>query len=298
MTDKKQKHKEQDVPIPYAQAKTCVITWSSELANRFSDELAPAHVEVRPSLERALREPAQAYIVDTQVEDMDLWPAPLLVDPEAKKKPWLFLLSTPDDLPPMEESPREVAFFGREAESAPEVRSYLEKRLGADAGRRLSKVDYIRQAKILIVHFESGRCYALDLVDIAGADDTEAAQWEIGEGRDYLKITQRSGNVLEVPWDAVLYHCEPKYAYYKGRQEPGAEPPLARARRIGARVRDLRTARGMTSTQLAERSGMQRPNLSRLESGKHVPSLETLERVAEALDVPVARLVAVQTDAA
>jgi transcriptional regulator with XRE-family HTH domain len=37
---------------------------------------------------------------------------------------------------------------------------------------------------------------------------------------------------------------------------------------------------------------MHPPNLSRLESGKHVPSLETLERVAGALGVRVADLVA------
>ena len=34
------------------------------------------------------------------------------------------------------------------------------------------------------------------------------------------------------------------------------------------------------------------PNLSRLETGTHVPSLETLERVAAALGVRVADLVA------
>ena len=287
MTSKRRKDK--DVRIPYS-VKACVITSSSELADRLTDELAPAQVEVKPNLERALHEPAQAYIVDTQVQDMDIWPAPLLVDPDARDKPWLFLISDPDDLPPLEEAPRECLFFGRDAEAASEVRSYLEKRLGVDAGRRLSKVDYIRQAKILIVHFENGKCYALDLVDITGTDGTEAAKWEIGEGQEYLRVTQESGNVLEVPWDAVLYHCEPNYAYYKGRPQPDAEPPAARAERIGARVRDTRTSQGMTSTQLAERSGMQRPNLSRLEGGKHVPSLETLERVAEALDVPVARL--------
>ena len=288
MTDKRRRNKE--VSIPYS-VKACVITSSSELANRLTDELAPAQVEVRPDLEHALHEPAQAYIVDTKVEDMDLWPAPLLVDPDAKEKPWLFLLSDPDDLPPMEESPREFMLFGREAEAASEVRSYLEKRLGVDAGRRLSKVDYIRRAKMLIVHFENGKCYALDLTEVSGADDTEAAKWEIGETQEYLKVTQESGNILELPWDAILHYCEPQYAYHKNEVQSRVEPPSVRAGRIGARVRNFRTSQGMTSTQLAARSGMQRPNLSRLESGKHVPSLETLERIAEALDVPVARLV-------
>ena len=37
---------------------------------------------------------------------------------------------------------------------------------------------------------------------------------------------------------------------------------------------------------------MKRPNLSRLEHGRHQPSLEKLELVAEALEVSVAELVA------
>ena len=288
--NKKHKDSSKNGPVPYP-VRTCVITSSSELAERFTDELAPGQVEVKPDLEHALREPAQAYIVDTQVPDMDIWPAPLLLSPDAKEKPWLFLLSDADDLPTMEESSGEFVFFDREAEAVSEVRSYLEKRLSADAERRFKKVDYIRQAKILIIHFENGKCYALDLVDIAGADDTEAAKWEVGEEREHLTITQQSGNMLEVPWDVVLHHCEPRYPYYKGNLAPDAESSAARAERIGGRVRDLRMSRGLTSAQLAGRSGMQRPNLSRLENGKHVPSLETLERVAGALDVPVARLV-------
>lgn len=47
-----------------------------------------------------------------------------------------------------------------------------------------------------------------------------------------------------------------------------------------------------TITALAQAAGMERPNLSRLEHGKHVPSLDTLERVAKALRVPVVKLVA------
>jgi transcriptional regulator with XRE-family HTH domain len=48
----------------------------------------------------------------------------------------------------------------------------------------------------------------------------------------------------------------------------------------------------MTITALAQTSGMERPNLSRLEHGKHVPSLDTLERIAKALRVSVVELIA------
>lgn len=57
------------------------------------------------------------------------------------------------------------------------------------------------------------------------------------------------------------------------------------------RLRELRKRKGLTITELARRGEMERPNLSRIEHGKHRPSLETLERLSEALGVPVAELV-------
>lgn len=271
------------------EVRTCVITSSASLASRLTDEIGASRVEVRPSLGHALREPAPAYVVDTQVEDISIWPAPLLVDPNAKEKPWLFLVADANDIPSMEESPRECAFFDREEEGAASgIRSYLERRLASEAGRRFRRADYIRQARMLIVHFENGKCYALDLNVVEGADETEAAKWEIVEDRDCLIVTQQSGNILEIPWDAVLHHCEREYERYKGKEQ--VESPQARAERIGASVRSARERAGLTGTELAERCGIQRPNLSRLESGKHAPSLETLERIAESLNVPVARL--------
>ena len=38
-------------------------------------------------------------------------------------------------------------------------------------------------------------------------------------------------------------------------------------------------------------TGLKVPNLSRLENGRHLPSLETLEKVADAFGMPVAALV-------
>lgn len=44
--------------------------------------------------------------------------------------------------------------------------------------------------------------------------------------------------------------------------------------------------------QSPSRINVERPNLSRLEHAKHVPSLDTLERIADAPGVPVVALVA------
>jgi transcriptional regulator with XRE-family HTH domain len=61
---------------------------------------------------------------------------------------------------------------------------------------------------------------------------------------------------------------------------------------VGARVRKLREAKGFTQEQLAAAARMKRSNISRIEAAKHRPTLETLERIAKALNASVADLIA------
>lgn len=65
------------------------------------------------------------------------------------------------------------------------------------------------------------------------------------------------------------------------------------AERIGARVRALREAAGLTQGELARRTGIHRPNIARIESGRHMPSLDTVVRIARALDVQPSAILSV-----
>lgn len=60
--------------------------------------------------------------------------------------------------------------------------------------------------------------------------------------------------------------------------------------RLGARLRELRLAAGLTQAELARRTGIHRPNIARVEAGRHTPSLETLARLASAIGVPTTRV--------
>jgi transcriptional regulator with XRE-family HTH domain len=60
---------------------------------------------------------------------------------------------------------------------------------------------------------------------------------------------------------------------------------------FGARLRELRLARGMTQEQLAERSRSNKPFISNLERGRTTPTLGMLIRLADALDCQVGELV-------
>jgi|SRR5881392_1690589 len=60
--------------------------------------------------------------------------------------------------------------------------------------------------------------------------------------------------------------------------------------RVGREVRAQREARGLSLNLAAERAGISKTILATIESGAGNPSLETLGRIASALDVPVATL--------
>ncbi|RQW84529.1 MAG: XRE family transcriptional regulator [Geobacter sp.] len=56
---------------------------------------------------------------------------------------------------------------------------------------------------------------------------------------------------------------------------------------LGARIREIRKARGLTQEQLAEMIDVEQKHVSRIESGKNYPSIDLLEKMAAALKVPL-----------
>jgi transcriptional regulator with XRE-family HTH domain len=59
---------------------------------------------------------------------------------------------------------------------------------------------------------------------------------------------------------------------------------------IGERIKELREQKHLSQGDIEERTGLLRCYISRVENGHTVPSLETLERFAGALDVPLYKL--------
>ena len=59
---------------------------------------------------------------------------------------------------------------------------------------------------------------------------------------------------------------------------------------LGARIKELRKRAGLSQDQLSEKVGVESKYLSRIETGKRYPSLETLEGIAEALNAEMKEL--------
>lgn len=58
---------------------------------------------------------------------------------------------------------------------------------------------------------------------------------------------------------------------------------------IGITIRGFRLEKGMSQGDIEKRTGLLRCYLSRVENGHTVPSLETLQKIAAALDLPLSQ---------
>lgn len=58
---------------------------------------------------------------------------------------------------------------------------------------------------------------------------------------------------------------------------------------IGATIRTYRLQKGMSQGDIEKRTGLLRCYLSRVENGHTIPSLDTLAKIANAMELPIAQ---------
>ena len=66
-------------------------------------------------------------------------------------------------------------------------------------------------------------------------------------------------------------------------------------KRFGKRVKALREAKGWSQEELADRAGLHRTYISAVERAVRNPTLTVIDRIANALDVNIAKLFQSQT---
>ena len=157
-------------------------------------------------------------------------------------------------------------------------------------GMRLAGALWRPGKKSIAVVFRSGHHYHLPVAALHGVRAEQIFAVFLDELEDRVVVMTWDGRTTEFPSDFVLFHCEPRY-----RRKVGATVKVKEESfpgRVGRRVRRIRKMRGMSLRRLAAETGMAVANASNLETGKHEPRLETLDRVASVLGVTVAELVA------
>ncbi|WP_048649190.1 helix-turn-helix transcriptional regulator [Nitratireductor soli] len=83
-------------------------------------------------------------------------------------------------------------------------------------------------------------------------------------------------------------------AYDRARRDPGAAIPADSVRRMvdgESPLRVFRDLRGLTQMQLAERASVNRVQIADIEAGRKTGSVQTLHKLAEALEISIDDLV-------
>ncbi len=101
-----------------------------------------------------------------------------------------------------------------------------------------------------------------------------------------IHLKSNGGETAELPWDFVRHFCHPGY------REKVEQVAAAGRRSFGNRLRALRESRNFTQQQLADAAGIGRITLVRIEGGQRSPRYETLVRLANALEIQPAELMA------
>ena len=58
-------------------------------------------------------------------------------------------------------------------------------------------------------------------------------------------------------------------------------------KRIGQRIADLRLEKGMTQQEVADRAGIQRGNLARIEDGRYSVGIDILAAIGDAMGMEI-----------
>lgn len=208
-----------------------------------------------------------------------------------KKDMPVLLLSADHSLNIGSEAMRNLDVYGYikhpdKLEEIEEILEDLNKLFELDMDKKFEKVEYLEKEMVFACTFKDMKKYFLKRKDISDNIDGKIARVVVDKAGHHFIVQYASGKSSVVPWDLVKSVCDEKYEYYKH-----ADRTNISARQIGQKIKDHRQSVRLTQEELAAKTGMQRANIARIESGKHSPSLETLERIAEAFNMPVVYLV-------
>ncbi|MFI5307180.1 MAG: helix-turn-helix transcriptional regulator [Polyangiales bacterium] len=180
--------------------------------------------------------------------------------------------------------------LARSARDLPQVAATLARRADRERAKRFEYLAVSPRPSELIAILADGAAALLPRPVSEADDGSEVASISLGAGAESATLELASGQKVELrassfaPSSSVRPSAAPSNGHASAIAIDGV--------RLGARLRELRVAAGLTQAELARRTGIHRPNIARVEAGRHTPSLETLARLASAIGVPTTLVLA------
>ena len=177
----------------------------------------------------------------------------------------------------------------------PRVIAAVARRAGANGTARFEYLTVSPRGAALLAILADGTATLVERPVNGGDDGSEVTGISIADDAEHARVQLAAGGSFQLGAREVVSRLQ------REREVLGAPPTMSSTGdiladldgpRLGARVRALRLAAGLTQAELARRTGIHRPNIARVEAGRHTPSLETLARLAAAIGVPTTRVLA------
>ncbi len=155
------------------------------------------------------------------------------------------------------------------------------------AARAIPRFEYLAESSTnLIAVLIDGSCFCLPLSELAVG---EIERIDIDEDGLHARLYEH-GRAVGGPIVLAAEDFLARIFADKKTAPIGTDLSQVDAGALGARLRALRTAAGLTQAAVADRTGIHRPNIARVEAGRHMPSLETLARYAHAIGTSIPEL--------
>lgn len=181
------------------------------------------------------------------------------------------------------------------------VATLLARRLDDERSHRFEFVTVSPRGGELLAILGDGRSVLLERPIGLDDDGTEVDSIELADDARTASVTLTGGRAVRLDAAALGTLSSRLRGSAAGAEKPASNGgsdngyhgpngvPIDGAH-LGARLRKLRLEAGLTQAELARRTGIHRPNIARVEAGRHTPSLETLTRLATAIGVTTARV--------
>lgn len=178
----------------------------------------------------------------------------------------------------------------RTSEDVVRISAILARRAGARQARRFEYLTVSPRGGELLAILADGSAVLVPRPAHPADDRSDVASITLAEDAQRATLELVSGVRFEVGADEILLRSANGSSNGSLAAENGSVLGEIDGQRLGARIRALRLAAGLTQAELARRTGIHRPNIARVEAGRHTPSLETLARLANAIGVPTTRV--------
>ena len=185
-----------------------------------------------------------------------------------------------------------AGLVARRDEDVPRMVAVLARRAGAARARRFEYVTVSPRGGELLAILADGSAVLLPRPAHEEDDGSEVAAIALSEDALRATLELANGRVFELVAEEVSARllAEGNGHTQSSNGDIAAALGEIDGHKLGARIRSLRLAAGLTQAELARRTGIHRPNIARVEAGRHTPSLETLARLAAAIGVPTTRV--------